>query len=87
MVPIQKRVHALEASEAVKRACIVLLNPIQYPIVIQMNDNDFSIFDLWPWALLLGLSVFAFCLLGPFISGLLLLLLIVVITANLVSPH
>ena len=41
--------------------------------------------DLWPWALLLGLAVFAFFLLGPFLAGLLLIMLIVVATANLIT--
>jgi hypothetical protein len=44
-----------------------------------------EIFYLWPWALLLGLAVFAFFLLGPFLAGLLLILVIVVAVANLVS--
>jgi hypothetical protein len=43
--------------------------------------------DLWPWAVLLGLAVFAFFLLGPFLSGLLLILVVAVAVANLVSPH
>lgn len=43
--------------------------------------------DLWPWAVLLGVTVFAFCLLGPFLSGLLLLLLVVVVAANIISPR
>ncbi len=42
--------------------------------------------DLWPWAVLFGLAVFAFFLLGPFLSGLLLILVVVVVTANLISP-
>ena len=42
-------------------------------------------FDLWPWALLLGLAVFAFFLLGPFLAGLLLILLIIVTVANLIT--
>lgn len=44
-----------------------------------------DIFDLWPWALLLGLAVFAFFLLGPFLAGLLLILVIIVSVANLIS--
>ena len=44
-----------------------------------------EIFELWPWAVLLGLAVFAFFLLGPFLAGLLLILVIVVAVANLVS--
>lgn len=44
-----------------------------------------DILDLWPWAVLIGLAVFAFFLLGPFLAGLLLILLIVVATANLIT--
>ena len=36
---------------------------------------------------MLGLAVFAFFLLGPFLSGLLLILVVAVAVANLVSPH
>ena len=43
--------------------------------------------DWWPWAILAGLAAFAFVLLGPIISGLLLILLIVVIVANLLCPR
>ena len=43
--------------------------------------------DLWPWAVLLGVAVFAFCLLGPFLSGLLLLIVVAVAAANLVTPR
>jgi hypothetical protein len=44
-----------------------------------------DILELWPWALLLGLAVFAFFLLGPFLAGLLLILVIIVSVANLIS--
>ena len=47
--------------------------------------NQMNPFDLWPWALLLGLAVFAFFLLGPFLAGLLLILLIIVTVANLIT--
>ncbi len=43
--------------------------------------------DLWPWAVLLGLAVFAFFLLGPLLSGLLLIIVIVVVIAILLSPR
>ena len=43
--------------------------------------------DLWPYAVLLGLAVFAFFLLGPLLSGLLLIIVVVVVTANLISPR
>ena len=43
-------------------------------------------FDLWPRAVLLGLAIFAFFLLGPFLSGLLLILVVAVVAANLVNP-
>lgn len=41
--------------------------------------------ELWPWALLVGLAVFAFVMLGPIISGLLLIVLLVIIMGNLLS--
>jgi hypothetical protein len=43
--------------------------------------------DLWPYAVLLGLAVFAFFLLGPLLSGLLLIILIVAVVANLICPR
>jgi hypothetical protein len=43
--------------------------------------------DLWPWAVLLGLAVFAFFILGPFLSGLLLIIVIAVSVANLLNPR
>jgi hypothetical protein len=47
--------------------------------------KSMDILELWPWALLLGLAVFAFFLLGPFLAGLLLILVIIVSVANLIS--
>lgn len=44
-------------------------------------------FDLWPWAILVGLSVFAFVMLGPVLAGLLLIVFIIVMVANLLSPR
>ena len=41
--------------------------------------------DLWPWAVLIGLAFFSFYLLGPIISGLLLLLVLVGVIANIIS--
>ena len=43
--------------------------------------------DLWPYAILLGLALFAFCLLGPLLSGLMLIILILIILGNLLSPR
>jgi hypothetical protein len=49
--------------------------------------NEFNPWELWPFVVLLALAAFAFCLLGPMLSGLLLLLVVIVVTANLVTPH
>lgn len=43
--------------------------------------------DLWPWAILVGLAVFAFVMLGPVLAGLLLIVFIIVMVANLLSPR
>ena len=41
--------------------------------------------DLWPWAVLIGMAFFSFYLLGPIISGLLLLVVLAAVVANLIS--
>jgi hypothetical protein len=43
--------------------------------------------DLWPWAVLIGLAIFAFVMLGPILAGLLLIIFVIVMAANLVSPR
>lgn len=42
-------------------------------------------FDLWPWAILVGLAIFAFVMLGPILAGLLLIVFIIAMVANLIS--
>jgi hypothetical protein len=55
----------------------------QHQIPITMNNP----IDHWPWAILLGLAVFSFFILGPIISGLLLIVFIIAMAANLLSPR
>ncbi|MBN8457861.1 MAG: hypothetical protein J0M04_08485 [Verrucomicrobia bacterium] len=43
--------------------------------------------DLWPWGVVLCMAVAAFFLLGPVLSGLLLVILLMVIAGNLLSPR
>lgn len=43
--------------------------------------------ELWPWALLIGLAIFSFFILGPIISGLLLIIFVIALAANLITPR